>query len=190
MVMPRPGVIALGGNGKQMASPSLAAGLGRARGQGVARAAFVIGAPDGFGARFFGLRFALALLRGDGMAASTGGSWPPKRFFGRWRYSPATLSSGLIRELAGVLPRRRHFPLQDGVMRFSPAASPTGRPHREISGGTSAARHDCFSGSGKPSHRACICACVLCVRLPCGAVRSARGARRGRERRGAERTPA
>jgi hypothetical protein len=36
------------------------------------------------------------------------------------------LSSSLIRELAGVLPRRRHFPLLEGAMRLRPVASPTG----------------------------------------------------------------
>ncbi len=47
LLMPRTGVIALDENGKQMTSRSLAAELGRARDQGIASAAFVIGGPDG-----------------------------------------------------------------------------------------------------------------------------------------------
>jgi len=39
----------------------------------------------------------------------------------------ATSIIAIIRELAGVLPRRRHFPLFDGGMGLIPAACPTGR---------------------------------------------------------------
>ncbi|MGH6846225.1 MAG: 23S rRNA (pseudouridine(1915)-N(3))-methyltransferase RlmH [Methylocella sp.] len=46
-LLPRTGVIALDVNGTQMTSRSLAAELGRARDQGIASAAFVIGGPDG-----------------------------------------------------------------------------------------------------------------------------------------------
>jgi 23S rRNA (pseudouridine1915-N3)-methyltransferase len=46
-LMPRTDVIALDVNGKQMTSRSLAFALGRARDQGIASAAFVIGGPHG-----------------------------------------------------------------------------------------------------------------------------------------------
>ena len=84
--------------------------------------------PGRFGTCIFGLRFAHALVWGEDLTASIGAS------YGRRTDLPGAddpllppLSSRLIRELAGVLPRRRHFPLLDGVMRLFPAASPTGR---------------------------------------------------------------
>jgi hypothetical protein len=54
-----------------MTSRGLAAELGRARDQGIASAAFVIGGPDVWNP-LFGIRFAHALLWGDDMAASIG----------------------------------------------------------------------------------------------------------------------
>ena len=110
-------VIALDENGAQMTSRSLATELGRARDQGIASAAFVLGGPDGLEPAFFNIRFAHALLWGDDLAAPIGAN------HGRRTDLPggddslrSPLSSRLIRELAGVLPRRRHFPLLDGVM--------------------------------------------------------------------------
>jgi hypothetical protein len=105
-------------NGTQMTSQSLAAEVG-AGDQGIASAAFSIGSDV---MEFFCLLFVHALLVGDGLTASIG---PP--IYRAMTILRPPLSTPLIRELAGVLPRRRHFPLLQGAMRLIPAAGLTGR---------------------------------------------------------------
>jgi len=80
---PPANVIAFDENGAQMTSRSLATELGRARDQGIASAAFVIGGPDGLEPAFLAsasltLSFGAMLGRINWCE-----SWSPNRFTGR-----------------------------------------------------------------------------------------------------------
>jgi 23S rRNA (pseudouridine1915-N3)-methyltransferase len=76
-------VIALDENGPQMTSRSLATELGRARDQGIASAAFVIGGPDGLEPAFLASASLTLSFGAMTWPINWCESWPPNRFTGR-----------------------------------------------------------------------------------------------------------